>query len=68
MKTLPPHLILDDTGLGACDHEGNGGSSVSIHAVYHVTILRLNRHTRHALLPNSLAAHNVQTAVTHVCN
>lgn len=65
MKTLLPHLILDDTSLEPCRCEGDAGFSVSTHAVYHVVVLKMNRHVPHALLPTSIVALIVKAAVTN---
>ncbi|KAF2140385.1 uncharacterized protein K452DRAFT_310127 [Aplosporella prunicola CBS 121167] len=62
---LPPHLVFTTRNLDSAIAAGVGpaGSLVSLHAHFHATLIRLNRHAPHAHLPPHLLSRNIAHAV-----
>lgn len=65
MQSLPPHLLYSQSNLASCVSDGNVGVFVSLHAVYHTAIMKLNRNNRYSLLPASTFARYIITALEH---
>lgn len=63
--SLSSKLTTTDSEIAAWIRSDLIGSFVSLHAIYHAAIIRLNRNVRHVLLPASVIARNVKTAVNH---
>ena len=64
-SSLPPHLQYSSSNLEASVDCGTAGTFVSLHALYHITFMKLNRHVRHGHLSLSSFERNVQEATRH---
>jgi hypothetical protein len=59
-NTLPHNLRYTPDNLDASVKEGYAGSFISLHALYHATVIRLNRHMRVRTLPLEQVARNIE--------
>ncbi|MCJ1370054.1 hypothetical protein MMC20_001266, partial [Loxospora ochrophaea] len=64
-SSLPSNLRFNRFNLESNVDNGHIGTFVSIHAFYHITFMKLNRHIRHGCLPTSTISHNIREAVRH---
>jgi hypothetical protein len=65
---LPPDLQSSPANLDKSITEGYAGTFVSLHALYHATIIRLNRHIRVSALPAEKVRRNVEHSFCHASN
>jgi hypothetical protein len=56
---LPANLRQSPQNLDNSIIEGHAGTFISLHALYHTTVIRLNRHVRVRLLPADKLARNI---------
>lgn len=59
MAHLPPHLHYSYHNLDTSITNGYAGTFLSIHALYHTTTMRLNRHVRVTSLSSSATRRNI---------
>ena len=59
MAHLPPHLHYSHDNLDISITDGYAGTFLSIHALYHTTTMRLNRHVRVTSLSSSAIRRNI---------
>ncbi|KAF2125361.1 hypothetical protein P153DRAFT_378826 [Dothidotthia symphoricarpi CBS 119687] len=59
---LPEHLRYSPQNLDKSIVEGYAGSFVSIHALYHVTVLRVNRYVRVRAMSTHIVRRNIDRA------
>lgn len=64
-RSLPSYLTYSKSNATICVSSGDIGSFVSLHAIYHSAIIKLNRNIRHALLSSSIISRNIQAAFDH---
>lgn len=62
---LPTHLRYTPQNLDASISGGYVGTFISIHALYHATLIRLNRHIRIHALPTDKVQRNIEQAVRY---
>ncbi|KAF1918871.1 hypothetical protein BDU57DRAFT_122308 [Ampelomyces quisqualis] len=65
---LPSHLHFNLANLENSMIEGNTGNFISLHALYHTTIIRLNRHIRVNALPADKVRRNVEHSFRNASN
>ena len=65
LSNLPDSLQFSSSNLDASVDNGSIGAFVSLHALYHMAHMKLNRHVRHEHIPSASVAHNVREAVVH---
>jgi hypothetical protein len=65
---LPPNLRYSTVNLENSVNEGNAGTFVSLHALYHAAIIRLNRHVRVSAMPSEKLRRNIEYSVHHASN
>ncbi|KAH7135274.1 hypothetical protein B0J11DRAFT_427025 [Dendryphion nanum] len=59
---LPVHLRYTSQNLDNSIIDGYAGTFISLHALYHTTVIRLNRHVRLRALSVDKAGHNIDHA------
>ncbi|TKA57558.1 hypothetical protein B0A49_09976 [Cryomyces minteri] len=62
---LPPHLQYSPENAARSIRDGYAGTFISLHALYHVTLMKLNRHARAAVLPLATIRRNIRGANHH---
>lgn len=62
---LPANLQYTQQNLDNSIAEGNAATFISLHALFHSTIIRLNRHIRGRALPAELIARNIECSFRH---
>ncbi|KAK5012860.1 hypothetical protein LTR39_003942, partial [Cryomyces antarcticus] len=62
---LPPHLRYSPENTARSIRDGYAGTFISLHALYHVTLMKLNRHARPAVLPLATIRRNIRAANHH---
>jgi hypothetical protein len=62
---LPPELQNSAANLDRAIIEGNAGTFVSLHALYHAAIIRLNRHVRIGAMATERIRRNVDRSFRH---
>jgi hypothetical protein len=65
---LPANLRYSTVNLENSVNEGNAGTFVSLHALYHAAIIRLNRHVRVSAMPTEKLRRNIEYSVHHASN
>lgn len=65
VNSLPGHCTNNITNMENSLRSGKVDHFVSIHVLYHATLLRLNRHVRHENLPETMAESNIRRARYH---
>lgn len=65
---LPANLRYDPQTLDNSLIEGFAGSFLSLHALYHATIIRLNRHVRVNAMPADKIGRNAEQCFRHASN
>ncbi|KAK4893314.1 hypothetical protein LTR28_002199 [Elasticomyces elasticus] len=65
MSRLPAHLHHTQQNTERSIREGYAGTLISLFALHHITLMKLNRIARHALLPRATVAHNIRAAHHH---
>jgi hypothetical protein len=65
---LPANLRYSPANLDNSIIEGYAGTFISLHALYHTTVIRLNRHVRVRLLPVDKIARNIDHAFRNASN
>ncbi|KAH7079573.1 hypothetical protein FB567DRAFT_551991 [Paraphoma chrysanthemicola] len=68
VSMLPPNLHYTPRNLDKSIVDGYAGTFVSLHALYHATVIRLNRHVRVNAMPVEKLRRNVEHAVRHSSN
>ena len=61
---LPPDLHYSDANLDRSIQYGYAGTFISMHVLYHFSLMKLNRNVRHALIPEQLPR-NIRAAHYH---
>ena len=64
LSRLPAHLQYNETNLDRSIQQGSVGTFVSMHVLYHLSLIKLNRYMRHAVIPESVTR-NIRTANYH---
>jgi hypothetical protein len=62
---LPPNLQYSPANLDSSIIEGNAGTFMSIHALYHAAIIRLNRHIHVSAMSTDKIRRNIERAFRH---
>ncbi|KAL9107472.1 MAG: hypothetical protein Q9227_007669 [Pyrenula ochraceoflavens] len=65
MDNLPSHLINKPENADAAIRDGYIGTYIALHALYHTSLMKLNRHCRWSLLAPDVIARNIERAVYH---
>ncbi|KAF2087568.1 hypothetical protein K490DRAFT_12804, partial [Saccharata proteae CBS 121410] len=65
LTRLPRPLAYSTTNLDTAIAGGYAGTFLSMHALYHTTMMRLNRHVRHATLARAHQIRNIDRARHH---
>lgn len=65
MNSLPSHYTNTMANMENSIRSGKVDNFVSIHMLYHATLLRLNRHVRHENLPETMVDSNIRRARYH---
>ncbi|KAL1970749.1 hypothetical protein VTN77DRAFT_2583 [Rasamsonia byssochlamydoides] len=65
MNSLPRHCTYNTTNMENSMRSGRADHFVSIHMLYHATLLRLNRHVRHENLPEPMVDSNIRRTRYH---
>jgi hypothetical protein len=65
---LPPDLQDSAANLDRAIIQGNAGTFVSLHALYHAAIIRLNRHVRVGAMATERIRRNVDRSFRHASN
>ena len=65
LGALPSYLHFTPPNLASSIQHGYNGTLASIHALYHITIMKLNRHVLHAHLSPKCQKRNICQAVDH---
>lgn len=65
---LPPNLRYSQENLDTSVMEGDAGTFVSLHALYHATLIRLNRHVRVTAMSTEIVRRNIEQAFRHASN
>jgi hypothetical protein len=68
LAILPPHLRYTPQNLENSMTEGNVGTFMSLHALYHATIIRLNRQVRVSAMPSDKITRNIEHAFGNASN
>lgn len=61
---LPKYLHYDQVNLDQSIQKGYAGTLISMHILYHLSLIKLNRYMRHAVLPDKVSR-NIRTANDH---
>jgi len=64
LTRLPDHLQYTETNLARAIQHGYAGTYVSMHALYHLSSMKLNRCLRHAWAPDAIKR-NIRAAHEH---
>lgn len=64
-SNLPSHLTWSITNLDNSIRRGYIGTYISLHCLYHSTMMKLNRHLRFQTLPYESLVHNIRSSVHH---
>ncbi|KAF9885431.1 hypothetical protein FE257_012953 [Aspergillus nanangensis] len=62
---LPDHLIFTAMNMERSIRAKKADAFISIHMLYHATLMKLNRHARYQNLPDALVDRHVHTTRTH---
>ncbi|KAL6706238.1 hypothetical protein ACN47E_005973 [Coniothyrium glycines] len=62
---LPDHLQYNLQNLDSSIQGGSAGTFISLHALYHATIIRLNRNIRLRAMPHEKIHRNIDQAIRH---
>jgi hypothetical protein len=62
---LPSSLQYTQQNLDNSITEGHAATFISLHALYHTTVIRLNRHIRGRALPADIIARNIECSFRH---
>ena len=65
MRTLPDHLTYCSRNTNESVREGASGTYLILHCLYHNTIMKLNRHVRHAHVDAGVVKRNMREAMDH---
>jgi len=65
VRSLPSHLTYSKSNAAICMSNGDVGSFINLHAIYHTAIIKLNRSIRNALLPDSILGRSIKSAIDH---
>ncbi|KAI9822676.1 MAG: hypothetical protein M1827_000395 [Pycnora praestabilis] len=65
VKKLPHHLMFSMINMTACIKNGHIDTFICMHAMYHVTLMNLNRSVHPKRLERSLTDRNIQEANDH---
>lgn len=63
--SLPEYLSYSNPNTRASINNGYVGTFISLHTIYHATVMKLNRGIRHAHLPTSSVSRAIQEATHH---
>lgn len=63
--SLPDYLSFSTFNTRASINDGYVGTFISLHTIYHATIIKLNRHIRHAHLSAASVTRAIQAATHH---
>ena len=64
-SALPNYLSYNPLNTAVSINNGYMGTFISLHTIYHSTIMKLNRHMRHADLSSANLTRSIQEAVDH---
>lgn len=64
-SSLPVYLSYNASNTRAIINNGYMGTFISLHTIYHATIMKLNRHIRHAQLSSATVKRSIQEANHH---
>ena len=64
LRSLPDYLQNDQPNLDLSIQQGYVGTFVSMHIMYHMSMIRLNRYMRHGVMADS-TSRNIRTANDH---
>lgn len=64
-SSLPEYLSYNSPNTTLSINNGYVGTFISLHTIYHSTIMKLNRNIRHADLPPKIVTRSTQEAVYH---
>ena len=64
-SSLPRHLISSSTNMALNLKNGNIGNFMTLHSLFHMCYMTLNRHTRHGDLSDNAVCCNVNEATRH---
>jgi hypothetical protein len=62
---LPASLQYSPQNLNNSIIEGHAANFISLHALYHTTVIRLNRHIRGHALPTDIITRNIECSFRH---
>ncbi|KAF1996410.1 hypothetical protein P154DRAFT_547920 [Amniculicola lignicola CBS 123094] len=65
---LPANLRYTPQNLDSSIIDGFAGTFISLHALYHTTVIRLNRHARLHALPQEIVHRNISRSFRHASN
>ena len=65
MSNLPDHLTWSEENLDKSIRQGYIGTFISLHSLYHSTIMKLNRRVRFSTLPRETIIRNVRVTQHH---
>ena len=65
IQALPAQLIYNQSSTVVDISRANTGPLISLHAIYHTVIIKLNRNVRTTLLPQSTLCHHIKEALDH---
>lgn len=65
VSRLPPHLQYNEANTDLSIRGGYAGAFISMHALFHFTLMKLNRCARHRLLAASSIRRNIRAAHWH---
>jgi hypothetical protein len=65
MSSLPHHLVCSESNTDLSIKEGYIGTFISLHTLYHTTLMKLHRHVRHESLSQAAICRNVRAARHH---
>lgn len=64
-SNLPEHLLYNVSNTSASIQNGYMGTFISLHTIYHATIMKLNRNIRHAHLSTTSVSRSLHEARHH---
>lgn len=64
LSKVPEHLQYTEANLDQSIQQRYAGTFLSMHTLYHLSLIKLNRYMRHAVIPHSVSR-NIRTANHH---